>query len=340
MASENSKFKQGAQALVARLILERQPWSIGLAAGEEYAVPYGGAAGVVAEAIGGLAGWIGSDVFCPSLRQAASELNAQSGGCALADFGDAPEWSEILFMLAAADSVRDAVRDARFELPGMQENPKKEYAFCTARLSDCAKLGSARKSQGLAWSEELARECVEALIDAFDQSLSRPQVDANMVSNAAPEFVASLLLVEEARPKLLSLIEKWAPIMSFPRGKHRFGCIGYEAQEVGEETFELGVVKWTWSGSTASGRASSCFPWGFWLSWCAPSLCKPWGEALGVDWQADLELAREVSGFAYDADEWNEKEIRQSRATFARIERAVMDAMPTGSSFARGSRSL
>lgn len=340
MTGENSKFKQGAQALIARLILERQPWGFALAAGEEYAMPYGGAAGVVAEGIGGLAGWVGRDAFSLPLLQASRELNPQSGGCALADFGDAPEWSEILFMLAVADSVRDAVRDARFELPGMQENPKKEYAFCTARLSDCVKLGIARKSQGLEWREEQARECVDALIDAFDQSLSRPQVDANMVSNAAPEFVASLLLVEEARPKLLELILKWAPVMHFPKGKHRFGCIGYESQEAGEETFELGVVKWTWSGSTAAGKACSGFPWGFWLSWCAPSLCKPWGEALGVDWSACLDLAREVSEFAYDTDEWNDKEMRQSRATFARIERSVMDVGAVAAGVSRGSRSL
>lgn len=339
--TSNSR-KPSAQALVAKRILAGEPWSIALAAGDDYSLSYGGAAGVVAEAIGGLAGWVGGDLFGSALRAALDDLEREPLG---GDFGDVEEWSRILFMLAAAEACRRAVRDARFEnsSPTELQSPKLpnvEFAFCSSGLADCEKLGAAREGQGRSWSEILAAECVEALADVFDESLSHPAVDAQMISNAAPEFVAGLLIVEPCRPRLLALLKKWSSSIGFPKGRHHFGCFGYEDQGAEQENFELGCARWTWVGSTKAAQGRMDFPWGFWLAWCAPSLCDSWGPDLGARWDLDLAMAKQMLAFEYDSHEWREEERSHCLATFAVIERSELRVEANPNALGRRAHSL
>ena len=140
-------------------------------------------------------------------------------------------------------------------------------------------------------------------------------------------------MVEGARPRVLEFLVGRRSGIHFPPASTRMGCVAFEAQGPGEEACDLARVDWDWARSAPSAKGRSDFPWGFWLAWCAPSLAGEWGPALGARLGADALLAREVAGFAYDRDEWNDGESNAARSAAVLLERMELAdaAMPARS---------
>ena len=305
---------KGPEAYVACLILSGEPWTLASAEAPAHSIVCGGAKGAVAAAIGGLAGWIDGAECAEAIEHAAQEMHPRG-----AVRSHQPEWTEPMFVLGAAISLRDTALGTRGKV---EENPKNEYAFCISDHSDCLRLGEMRKAMGRSWSEGKLAGCARAMVAAMDAALAREGVANDIVTQCAVELVALLELVESIRPELLDFLKRWSPRMKFPSGmRHGMGCRAYEGQDCESEACDLGRIGWDWVASAPAAKGRTDFPWGFWIAWSMPSLLEKWGMALGVDWAADGQLACEISKFEYDRDEWSETETKVSLGVAAALER-------------------
>lgn len=307
-------------AALACLMLEGAPWSVDLALrAPECSAPAEGARQAIAAAIGGQSGWVEGDLIGAWLRQACEELHEA------ALIGKAPALAEPLLLLDAAARLRESAQDARGEAPRKPSRSGHEYVFCLSRPEDCLRLDQLREERGLHWSEQRLEEAALALIDAMDTALSRPRTDPATIWFCAPELAARLEIAHGARPALLDFLSRWRDRIQFPRGApHTFGCSAYEGQTPDQEAFEVPHAPWSWIQSAPSARSRMDFPWGLWLAWSAPTLLESWGERLGARWEADAQLARELSAFEYDRDEWGDSETRSAVDSAVQLERAAL----------------
>lgn len=305
-------------AYLACLMLDGAPWIMDCSkeAGRE---ALSGPVDAVAAAIGGNAGWIDGEECSRWIAEAAAFMAPQGTP-------DEPRdsWTELLFLVEVSTALRDAAFDQRSATPLA---PHAEYVFCLSEREDCQRMGELRLSRGLRWSEENLARCAMSVVDAMDKALARDGVDPEAVSACAPEVAARLALAEGARAHILEFLVRRRPGIHFPPEGMRMGCVDFEAQdpEMGEEC-DLARIDWDLVGAAESAKGGSEFPWGFWLAWCAPSLAREWGAALGARLDDDALLAREVAGFAYDQDDWSQREQECSRAAAVLLEKLSIEA--------------